>query len=155
MAADDFASMEIHISYKAKIMAVDDVVPCVARSSAVMALVYVARNHPGVALYTSKSHQMETFSAVLALFEGNPPIIGEFPSQRSVTRSLDVFFDVRLRKRLSKQSICWWFETPWSSLWRHHNEDKSCSEVLSLTWLTLVPALKSDYILYKVWNEIF
>ena len=33
-----------------------------------------------------------------------------FPSQRPVTRSFDVFFDVRMNKRLSKQSRCWWFE---------------------------------------------
>ena len=43
---------------------------------------------------------------------------GEFPAQRPVTRSLDVFFDQRLNKRLSKQSWGWWFETPPWSLWR-------------------------------------
>ena len=42
-------------------------------------------------------HQMETFSASLALCEGNPPVTGGFPSQRPVTRSFDVFFDVRLK----------------------------------------------------------
>ena len=49
-------------------------------------------------------HQMETFSALLALRAGNSPVTGEFPSQRPVTRSYDVFFDLRLNKRLSKQS---------------------------------------------------
>ena len=49
-------------------------------------------------------HQMETFSALLALCAGKPPVTGEFPSQRPVTRSFDVFFDLRLNKRLSKQS---------------------------------------------------
>ena len=34
---------------------------------------------------------------------------GEFPAQRPVTRSFDVFFDLRLNKRLSKQSWDWWF----------------------------------------------
>ena len=29
---------------------------------------------------------------------------GEFPTQRPVTRSFDVFFDLRLNKRFSKQS---------------------------------------------------
>ena len=38
-----------------------------------------------------------------------------------VTRSFDVFFDVRLNKRLSKQSGRRWFETPSPSLWRHFN----------------------------------
>ena len=47
---------------------------------------------------------------------------GEFPTQRPVTRSFDVFFDLRVNKRLSKQSRGWWFETPASSLWRHCND---------------------------------
>ena len=66
-------------------------------------------------------HQMETFFALLALCEGNSPVTGEFPSQRPVTRSFGVFFDLRLNKRLSKQWRGWWFETPSRSLWRHCN----------------------------------
>ena len=50
---------------------------------------------------------------------------GEFPTQRPVTRSFDVFFDLRLNKRLSKQSWGWWFEPPSWSLWRHRNDDKT------------------------------
>ena len=46
---------------------------------------------------------------------------GEFPAQRPVTRSFDVFFHLRLNKRLSKQSWGWWFETPSRPLWRHRN----------------------------------
>ena len=34
---------------------------------------------------------METFSAVLAICAGNSPVPGEFPAQRPVTRSFDVF----------------------------------------------------------------
>ena len=52
-------------------------------------------------------HQMETFSALLALCAGNSPVIGEFPVQRHVKRSFGVFFDLRLNKRLSKQSVIW------------------------------------------------
>ena len=37
-------------------------------------------------------HQMETFSALLAICAGNSPVTGEFPSQRPVTRSFDVCF---------------------------------------------------------------
>ena len=44
---------------------------------------------------------------------------GWFPLQRSVTRSFDVFFDLRLNKWLSKQPRCRWFETSLCSLWRH------------------------------------
>ena len=46
---------------------------------------------------------------------------GEFPAQRPVTRSFGVFFDLRLDKRLSKQSWGWWFETLSCPLWRHCN----------------------------------
>ena len=67
-------------------------------------------------------HQRETFSALLALFVGNSPVTGEFPAQRPVTWSFDVFFDPRLNKRLSKQSWGWWFETPSRSLWRRCND---------------------------------
>ena len=66
-------------------------------------------------------HEMETFSALLAICAENSPVPGEFPAQRPVTRSFDVFFDLRLNKRLSKQSWGWWFETISCSLWRHRN----------------------------------
>ena len=49
------------------------------------------------------------------------PCVG-FPSQRPVTRSFDIFFDLCLSKRLSKQSRCRGFETPLRSLWRHYND---------------------------------
>ena len=63
-------------------------------------------------------HQMEAFSALLALCAGNSRVTGEFPTQRPVTRSFVVFFDLRPNKRLSKQ---WWFETPSRPLLRHYN----------------------------------
>ena len=66
-------------------------------------------------------HQMETFSASLALCTGNSLVTGEFPSQRPVMRNFDVFFDLRMNKWLRKQSRCWWFETPLCSLRRHYN----------------------------------
>ena len=53
-------------------------------------------------------HQMETFSALLAIYAGNSPVPGELPAQRPVTRSFHVFFDLRLNKSLSKQSWGWW-----------------------------------------------
>ena len=61
-------------------------------------------------------------SALLVLCAGNSPVIGEFPAQRPVSRSFDVFFHLRLNKRLSKQSLGWWFETPSHPLWRHCND---------------------------------
>ena len=40
-------------------------------------------------------HQMEPFSALLALCAGNSPVNGEFPAQRPVTRSFAAFCDLR------------------------------------------------------------
>ena len=67
-------------------------------------------------------HQMETFSALLAFLMGNSPVTGEFPTQRPVTWSFDVFFDLRLNQSLSKQWRRRWFETSSRSLW-HHCDD--------------------------------
>ena len=75
-------------------------------------------------------HQMETFSALLAICAGNSPVPGEFPAQSPVTRSFDVFFDLRLNKRLSKQSWGWWFETLSCPLWLHCNEYPKMWELL-------------------------
>ena len=74
---------------------------------------------------------MEIFSALLA---------SEFPSQRPVRRSFDVFFNLRLNKRLSKHSRHRWFETPSSSLWRHCN-----------VTLALILRRKCE-IVFKRWN---
>ena len=73
-------------------------------------------------------HQMETFFALLAICAGNSPVTSEFPTQRPVTRSFDVFFDLRLNIWLSKQSWGWWFETPLRS-WRH------CNESYGIVWI--------------------
>ena len=53
---------------------------------------------------------------------------GEFTGHRWIPRTkasdakLWCFFDLRLDKRLSKQSRGWWFETPSCPLWPHRNE---------------------------------
>ena len=65
---------------------------------------------------------MEIFSASLTLCAGNLPVTGGFPSQRPVTRSFDIFFNLCLNKRRRKQSWGWWFETLWRPLWRHCND---------------------------------
>ena len=63
--------------------------------------------------------QMETISALLDIYEGNPPVTDGFPSHRPVTRSFDVFFEKK--PRLSKQSRQMWFDTSSRSLWCHCN----------------------------------
>ena len=73
-------------------------------------------------------HQMETFAVLLAICAGNSPVSGEFPAQRPVTQSFDVFFDLRLNERLSKQSLGWWFETPSHPLWRQNNDTFSTNQ---------------------------
>ena len=68
------------------------------------------------------------------IFRATGPLWGEFTgpgdflAQRPVTRSFDVFFDLRLNKRLSKQLWGWWFETLSRSLWRHCNDNTKCYE---------------------------
>ena len=63
------------------------------------------------------------------IFRVTGPLCGEFtglwwiPLTRAiVTRSFDVFFDLRLNKQLSKQWWGWWFATPSPALWRHCND---------------------------------
>ena len=70
---------------------------------------------------------------------GNSSVTGEFPSQRPVTRSFDVFFDLRLNKRLSKQSWGWWFQTPSRLLWHHCNANAFISKALwiNVAWLII------------------
>ena len=55
-------------------------------------------------------------------FPLNWPFVRELPSQRPVTRSSGVSFDLRLNKRLRKQSWGWWFEKLLYPLWRHCND---------------------------------
>ena len=58
---------------------------------------------------------------------------GEVTPQRPVTRSFDVFFDLRLNTRLSKQLRRRWFKTPSRSLWRHCNVNSTpCSQALAI-----------------------
>ena len=71
----------------------------------------------GLINWTWWRHQIETFSVLLALCEGNPPI----PLTKASAVKFGVFFDLRLNKQLSKQSRRRWFETPLRSLWRHCN----------------------------------
>ena len=73
-------------------------------------------------------HSMETFSALLTICAGNSPATGEFPTQRPVTRNFHVIFDLRLNKRLSKQSWGWWFDTLLRLLWHH------CYEIHVNSW---------------------
>ena len=104
---------------------------------------------------------METFSALLSICAGNSPVIGEFPAQRPVTRSLDVFFDLRLNKRLSKQTWGWWFETSSRPLWRHCNVKRKGRHFddIAATHHCMVSLMRTHYINvaiypFKKWCQI-
>ena len=84
---------------------------------------------------------METFSAWRTLCAGNSPVTGECPFQRPVTRSFDIFFDLRLNRELSKQSRRSWFKTPSCSLWRLHNVSLRC---------ILHMRCESTYLVYRI-----
>ena len=86
-------------------------------------------------------HQMETFSALLAICAGNSPVSGEFPAQRPVTRSFYVFYDLYPNKRLSKQLSGWWFETHSPQLWRHSNGSYQLylSVCFRYAWVRIIP----------------
>ena len=77
-------------------------------------------------LYPWWRHQIETYSVLLAICAESSPVSVEFPAQRPVTRSFNIFFDLRLYKRLSKQSWGWPFETLSCPLWRQCNVPVQC-----------------------------
>ena len=79
-------------------------------------------------------YHMDTFSASPAICAGNSAVTGEFPAQRPVTQSFDVFFDQRLNKRLSKQWGGGWSEKPSRPLWRHCNEIARFSNRHTIVW---------------------
>ena len=69
-------------------------------------------------------HDMEPFPRYWPFVRGIHPSPVKIPrTKASRTRSFDVFFDLRLNKRLSKQSWGWWFETPSQSWCRHRNDN--------------------------------
>ena len=86
---------------------------------------------------------METFSALPAICAG---ITGEFPPQRPVMRSFDVFFDLRLNKRLGKQAWGWWLR-------RHHaHYDVTVMLYLYVYLLYLYVYLLTAYTIYVYVN---
>ena len=100
----------------------------------------------GCQYHTWWHHQMETFSTLLALCSGNSLVTGEFSSQRPVTRSLEVFFDLHLNKQLRKQSWGWRFETPSCSLWHHCNEMPAFSPIAGIHMKIFCPV-------YHIWHH--
>ena len=97
-------------------------------------------------------HQMETFSALLAIRVGNSPVLSEFPAQRPVTWSFDVFFDRHLNKRLSKQSWSSWFEMLSCPLWCHCNGLKGWCHHFDEIWPLPVQVMKKIAIMLQFYT---
>ena len=69
---------------------------------------------------------------VTGLCAGNSPVPVNSPHKGQWRGAFDVFFDLRLNKRLSKQTWGWWFETLSSSLWRQCFE-----KIYHVKWIAL------------------
>ena len=79
-----------------------------------------------------------------------PFVTSRSPPQRPLTRRFDVFFDLRLNKRLIKQSRRLWLETQSRSLWRHFNVTGS-----SFVWqIQLTTRKTSNLRIAALWAEI-
>ena len=128
-------------------------------------------NSPGTNSYLSNEwymrnswwrHQMQTFSALLAICARNSSVPGEFPARRPVTRGLNVFFDLHPYKRLGNQ---WWFETPPCSLRRHcahypppHTHTHTHTTVYRYTGFMIIVtyllfAMMVKWVLYKYYRK--
>ena len=104
------------------------------------------------------SHMMTSSNG--NIFRDTGPLCGEFTGHRS----FDVFFDLHLNRRLSKQSWGWWFETPSCPLWRHRNEVLNyanplydvatiCHQVRWLRWGH--PSIFHTATSLLIWHEMF
>ena len=96
-------------------------------------------------------HQMETFSALLAICLGNSTVTGEFPLQKASDAELCYFFYLCLNKCLSKQSWGLWFEMPSHSLWRHCNGLRKSDACICISKLSY--PIGSDNGLSPVWGH--
>ena len=131
------------------------------KDKTVVRLAFPYNGNPYTDIKTSLSrwrHQMETFSTLLVICAGISPLTCEFPAHRPVTASFDVFFDLRLYKRLSKQSWGWWFDTLSRPLWRHCNVVRRPTVSLfhwhSTHKQKMKHALKDRHLLFKM-NKSF
>ena len=110
-------------------------------------------------------HQMETFSPLLALGEGNLPATGEFSSQGQwrVTKASEAELGCFLSigawlNGWSKQSWGWWFETSSHSSWRHCNEwPMDCPHKLITIIcksINMIPVLSSvnQFVGFLIWS---
>ena len=102
-------------------------------------------------IYCSTSDVVPVYAMMTSsngnIFRVTGPLCGEFtghrwiPRTKAVTRSFDVFFDLRLNQQMSKQWRRRWSETPSRrSLWRH---------CYALSW----PMLYQDFDISTHWGR--
>ena len=101
---------------------------------------------PGFTMMTSSSGNIFRVTDHLREEFTSP---GEFPAQRPVKRSFDVFFDLRLNKRLSKQSWGWWLVAKWHPQWCQ------CSDFIFARYINVGTKWHFKDNVYKCifWNE--
>ena len=89
---------------------------------------------------------MEPFSALLALTAGKSPVPVNSPHKGNWRGAFDVFFDMRLNKRWSKQPWGWLFETPPWSLWRQCNvQTNLCSHWLKACEISFLDSFQTSH----------
>ena len=76
---------------------------------------------PATVRYNMIGHDLEELSMLLALCEGNPPMTGGFPSQRSSNMGFEVFVDVSLNKLLKKTVELLVISYGMMLIWHHCN----------------------------------
>ena len=102
------------------------------------------------------------------IFHVTGHLYGEFTVHRWIPRTkasdVDVFFDLRLNKLLSKQSWGWGFETPSRPLWRHCNvcTERSCStnrhNNISFSVaknFKIISSLHNTFLINPLWGRVF
>ena len=94
------------------------------------------------------------FPVLLAICAWNSPVTSEFPTQRPVTRSFDVFFDLLLNKRLNKQWWGWWFGTHLRPLWYHCNKCQSKQIFHTIQALFALDSFIHPKMSYRLFPEI-
>ena len=105
------------------------------------------RNKPGTTIqktiFTWWRHQMEIFSALLALCAGNSPVPVNSPHKGQWRGALVL--------SLSKQPWSWWFETPSWSLWRQCN-DTSTHSLCSRPCHDVTVDCVKNYGVWQLWR---
>ena len=93
-------------------------------------------------------HQMRAYSALLALYAGNSPFTGEFPSQGPVTRSFDVFFDLH-------QSINGWVNNREAGDFRRHYAHYDVIVMDSQEVLVDLAMVKNGWLLQMTFSKVY